>query len=285
MPIEIYGRICHPDESGTNHDKHIKYDLSSIPLKIRCFEDRNFDGIYLGCGRGDPDPIILAGYASALTNQLKFLLGHRAGSIAPTMAARKIATLDHLTAGKLAVQMVADDDAGLDGAEAQLGLADHAEKSAEYVGIINAISSADQPIDHTGKYYRLHNGYSEIKPLQTAGVPIHPDGAAPMAENGVVPCADIWRARHFALCLQDEAGQTDEPHSVRAPEQGSDLGIPLVGTADQIIAALMEHYDDGVRRFILAGLGAAQDMLRIGNEIVPHLRERVAQRDAERGIG
>lgn len=281
MPVEIYGRIHHPvDEECKSHDG-VKFDISSVHLNIRCFEDCNFDGIYLGCGTHDPDAIILASYASALTKQLKFLLGHRPAYIAPTMAARKLATLDHLTAGKLAVQMMAADDVGVGAHGGPLPFADRMERSAEYVGIVNAILSAEQPIDHAGKYYRFHAGYSDIKPVHRTGVPIQPDWEESAAESRQWPGADDKPTRQFALLLQDDVGQTDES---RPAEDGEDLGRPLIGTADHIIAALMQHYDAGVRRFILAGLGATQDMARIGNEIVPTLRARVAQRDAERGI-
>ena len=46
------------------------------------------------------------------TERLGFLIAHRPGFVAPTLAARKIATFDHLTDGRIALHVIsgASDD-------------------------------------------------------------------------------------------------------------------------------------------------------------------------------
>jgi hypothetical protein len=46
-----------------------------------------------------PNGFLTGAYAAAITRRLQFLLAHRPGFVAPTVAARKLATLDHLRGG------------------------------------------------------------------------------------------------------------------------------------------------------------------------------------------
>lgn len=56
----------------------------------------------------------------------------------------------------------------------------------------------------------------------------------------------------------------------------------LVGDPDQIVDALMDYYDAGVNAFIVRGYDPMEDIARIGRDILPAMRKRVAERDAER---
>lgn len=56
----------------------------------------------------------------------------------------------------------------------------------------------------------------------------------------------------------------------------------LVGDANQIVDALMDYYDAGVTAFILRGFHPTEDAIRIGRDIIPLFRKRVAERDADK---
>ncbi len=56
----------------------------------------------------------------------------------------------------------------------------------------------------------------------------------------------------------------------------------LVGDPDRIVDTLIDYYDAGVSAFILRGFHPTEDAIRIGRDIIPRLRARVAARDAER---
>jgi|APAra7269096936_1048531.scaffolds.fasta_scaffold13133_3 alkanesulfonate monooxygenase len=55
----------------------------------------------------------------------------------------------------------------------------------------------------------------------------------------------------------------------------------LVGTPAQLADALMDYYDAGVSAFILRGFDPVEDVIAIGRDLIPLLRAKVAERDAE----
>ncbi len=56
----------------------------------------------------------------------------------------------------------------------------------------------------------------------------------------------------------------------------------LVGTPAQVAEALMDYYDLGISNFLLRGYDALPDADLFGQELIPMVRARVAQRDADR---
>jgi alkanesulfonate monooxygenase len=103
-------------------------------------------------------------HAASVTERLSFLLAHRPGFIAPTVAARKLATLDQLSGGHLAVHIISggrDDDQAKDG-----DYVDHGRRyrrSAEYVDILRKVWTSPKSIYHEGEFYKFDGAYSEIK--------------------------------------------------------------------------------------------------------------------------
>ena len=65
----------------------------------RTHEEAGFDMVLTGYSSSTPDGFEIAGYAAAHTKRLGYLIAHRPGFVAPTLAARKAATLDQLTNG------------------------------------------------------------------------------------------------------------------------------------------------------------------------------------------
>ena len=67
----------------------------------RAHEDAGFDTVLTGYSSSTPDGFEVAGYAASVTARLGYLIAHRPGFVAPTLAARKAATLDQLTGGRV----------------------------------------------------------------------------------------------------------------------------------------------------------------------------------------
>ena len=59
---------------------------------VRAHEDADFDRILIGYFGNGADGFIVASYAAFVTERLGLMLAHRPGFIAPTLAARKLAT-------------------------------------------------------------------------------------------------------------------------------------------------------------------------------------------------
>ena len=109
----------------------------------------------------------MAQYAAHHTERLGFLIAHRPGFVAPTLAARKIATFDHLTEGRIAIHIIA----GASDAE-QEGDGDFAPKeeryrrAAEYIEVMKLAWTAPKRFDFSGDFYKVRGAKSDIQPFQ-----------------------------------------------------------------------------------------------------------------------
>jgi alkanesulfonate monooxygenase SsuD/methylene tetrahydromethanopterin reductase-like flavin-dependent oxidoreductase (luciferase family) len=84
----------------------------------RIHECAGFDRVLIGYFSDSPDGLLVGAHAASITARLGFLLAHRPGFVAPPVAARKLATLDQLSNGRLAVHIIAggsDADQAKDG--------------------------------------------------------------------------------------------------------------------------------------------------------------------------
>src|SRR6202046_1557301 len=88
-------------------------------------------------------------HAAAVTERLGFLLAHRPGFVAPPVAARKLATLDQLSDGRLAVHIISG---GSDADQAKDGdwtdAATRYRRSAEYIALLRRSWTQPAPVDH-----------------------------------------------------------------------------------------------------------------------------------------
>lgn len=169
MPVRIIGMIgvTPPASSATVHV--IEGGLSAAYLRdfCRAHEDAGFDLVLVGYTSASAEGFGVATYASQHTTRLGFLIAHRPGLVSPSLAARKIATLDHLCEGRLAIHIIA----GLSDAEQQsegdfLPKPERYARAREYLKLIRQLWSSERPFDFEGKYYRVRKGYTEIKPYQ-----------------------------------------------------------------------------------------------------------------------
>ena len=65
-----------------------------------------FDRVLAGYWTNAADGFLVLARAAAAVRRLNFLLAHRPGFLSPTLAARKLATLDHLTGGRIGWNVV-----------------------------------------------------------------------------------------------------------------------------------------------------------------------------------
>ena len=101
------------------------------------------------------------------TKRLGYLIAHRPGFVAPTLMARKIATFDHLTGGRLAVHIITgktDDEQQGDGDFSPK--AERYQRAAEYLELMKLAWSSEQPFDFAGEFYRVKGAHSDVRPLQ-----------------------------------------------------------------------------------------------------------------------
>jgi alkanesulfonate monooxygenase len=121
------------------------------------------------------------------------MLAHRPGFVAPTLAARQLATLDHFSGGRLAVHFISggsDEDQRRDGD--YLAHDERYARTDEYLQILRRVWTENEPFDHEGRFYRFENAFSDVKPKQTPHVPIYFGGASEAALAVAGKHADVY---------------------------------------------------------------------------------------------
>ncbi|MBN9757095.1 Alkanesulfonate monooxygenase [Pseudonocardia sp. Ae406_Ps2] len=206
MSIEFIGMI------GTQEVSEILPATGPVldPALVRRFaavhEEAGFDKVLIGHSSSTPDGLQVAAYAAAHTDRLGFLVAHRPGFTAPTLAARQYATLDHFSGGgRVAMHVISggsDTDQRRDGD--WLGKDERYARTDEYLSVVRRAWTEREPFDHAGEHYRVAGVAQEIRPL--GPIPVYFGGSSEAAYRVGGRHADV-----FAL-----------------------WGEPLAGTAEQI---------------------------------------------------
>src|SRR5215469_15282082 len=103
MPIEFIGMIGVRPEGADGAAVHViggEIDRGWVRDFSRAHEEAGFDKVLVGYTSTAAEGFMVSSYAAALTERLAFLIAHRPGFVAPTLAARKAATLDQFTGGR-----------------------------------------------------------------------------------------------------------------------------------------------------------------------------------------
>ena len=251
MPVDFIGMISHRLASEIIPPRGPIFDADFICDFAQAHERGGFDRILIGYYSNAPDGFLVGAHAAASTERLGLLLAHRPGFVAPTVAARKLATLDHLSKGRLALHCISggsDVDQAKDGDH--VGHDERYQRTDEYLEILKRVWTAERPIDHAGAFYRFEGAFSDIKPLQQPHLPIYFGGAsdaavevgAKHAETYMVwgePLADVratiakvraaaaryGRSPRFSVSVRPILGPTEEAAWARAREILETIGI------------------------------------------------------------
>ena len=185
MPIEFIGMIGVRPEGADGAAVHViggEIDRRWVRDFSRAHEEAGFDKVLVGYTSTAAEGFMVSSYAAALTERLAFLIAHRPGFVAPTLAARKAATLDQFTGGRVALHIITG---GSDADQAKDGdWLDHDtryRRTDEYLTVMRRTWTEDRPFDHAGEFYRVSKAFSEIKPLQKPHIPLYFGGASEAA--------------------------------------------------------------------------------------------------------
>ncbi len=157
-------------------------DKSFVSAFARAHEYAGFDRVLIGYFSFAPDGFQVAAYAAHETTRLKFLLAHRPGFTAPTLAARQLASLDQFIDGRLAVHIITG---GSDAEQARDG--DYLDKAAryartdEYMDVMKKTWTSSGPFDHIGKFYRVEDSFAGVRCVQAPHIPVFFGGSSPEA--------------------------------------------------------------------------------------------------------
>ena len=182
--VEFIGMIGTRVVSETHPASEPPLDPAVVRRFVDAHEQGGFDRVLVGHSASTPDGLGVAAYGAAHSERLGFLVAHRPGFVAPTLAARSFATLDHFSGGRVAMHVISggnDADQRRDG--------DHLDKEArylrtdEYLEVVTRTWTSTAPFDHHGEHYRVEDVSPDVRPLQQPRIPIYFGGSSPAAHR------------------------------------------------------------------------------------------------------
>ena len=230
-------------------------DMAWVREFSQAHERAGFDKVLVGYTSTAADGCLVSAYAAAHTERLGYLLAHRPGFVAPTLAARKAATLDQLSGGRLALHIITG---GSDADQARDGdFVDHDRyrRTDEYLGLMRRMWTEARPFDHAGEFYRVTAAYSDVKPVQQPHVPLYFGGASEAAHRIGVRHCDV-----YMLWGEPLAAIRDRIAGVRAAAAGAgrEPGLPRFSVSLRPIIAPTEAQAWAKARAILEQVQAKQ---------------------------
>lgn len=194
MPIELLGMIATTPGSETRAVAGPVVDPAYVREFSQAHEEAGFDRILIGYSASAPDGFAVAASALHATERLKVLIAHRPGFVEPTLVARKLATLDHLTGGgRIAIHHISggsEADQRRDGDFSTKP--ERYRRTAEFIQVLRRTLASDEPFDHHGEFYRVEGAFSVVKPATDTGIPIFFGGLSESAIDVGAAHADVY---------------------------------------------------------------------------------------------
>ncbi|MET0388193.1 MAG: LLM class flavin-dependent oxidoreductase [Polyangiales bacterium] len=210
--LEIIGLISTQYGSETHPTVGPAIDKTYVSTIALAHENAGFDRALIGYSSASPDGFQVAAYAAAKTSKLNILLAHRPGFVAPTVAARQLATLDQFSDGRLAVHIItggSDDEQARDGDF--LTKEERYARTDDYLDVVKKTWTSPTPFDHEGPYYKVRDNVSAVKPVQQPHLPVFFGGSSDAAIRVAGKHADV-----FALWGETLEGVRETLAKVRA---------------------------------------------------------------------
>jgi alkanesulfonate monooxygenase len=180
--IEFLGMIGTTDSSEIRRVDGPPIDDAYTREFAQAHEDGGFDRVLIGYGSNRPDAAQVAAQVATYTDSLGLLIAHRPGVVAPTVAARTFATLDHFARGRVALNIVT----GGSGTEQRRDgdYLDHDQRYSrtdEYLQVLRATWQNRGPHSHSGEHYRFEGYVPGVLPYEQRHLDLFFGGSSPAA--------------------------------------------------------------------------------------------------------
>jgi alkanesulfonate monooxygenase len=160
MSVEFIGFISNNNSSETTVRSGPVLDPTHIETVAKAHELAGFDRALLAFHSTTPDALQIGQHVLGITRQLKVMIAQRPGFTAPTLLARQLATLDQLSGGRVSLHVITGGNAGelrqdgntLDDKDERYA------RTSEFLDILRAEWTSEQPFDYDGKYYKVEKG-------------------------------------------------------------------------------------------------------------------------------
>ena len=167
-------------------------DVDYLNRFTQAHEKSAFDAVLVGYRSDSADSFAVAQAAAAATKHIKFLVAHRPGFVAPTLAARRASTVDIFTGGRIGVHFItggSDAEQRRDGD--YLEHDDRYRRTDEYLTVFRKALSQES-FNHSGTYYQFENASSSVQSHQVPSIPIYFGGSSDIALDIGARQADVY---------------------------------------------------------------------------------------------
>jgi len=235
-------------------------DLELSAELAQLTERHGWNGALIGTGWGRPDTLTIATALAARTTTFRPLAAIRPGYWQPAQFASAAATLDHLSGGRLLVNIVSgQDDVAAYGDDVTDSPARYA-RTAEFLAIVRRLWH-EEGVTFRGEHYRVENSTLALRPF-SADAGRHPilyfGGASESAERVAAAHADVqlfWgepldgvaqRIERLAS-LAESAGREHAPleFGLRVTTVVRDTSAEAWRVAEEKVAAMATAATDG----------------------------------------
>ena len=233
MPVEFIGIAHTADQSETITQVGPAVQPDYLYRLAVAHEQSGFDRVLVAHSSSMPDGFIVADQILNATIRLGVLLAHRPGFIAPTVAARKFATIDAFHPGRIALHVITGGD---DADQARDG--DFTDKQTryrrtdEFLEVVQREWSSAEPFDYDGEFYRVAGARSALRP---GHLPVYFGGASADAVRVGGRHADV-----YAFWGEPLAGIRQRMAEVRASAAAAGRSIDRFSVSLRPIAAATE---------------------------------------------
>jgi alkanesulfonate monooxygenase len=236
VPVEFIGIAHTADRSETITAVGPTVQPDYLYRLAQAHEQSGFDRVLVAHSSASPDGFLVADQILNVTNRLGVLLAHRPGFIAPTIAARKFATLDAFHPGRIALHVITGGD---DGDQARDG--DFIDKPAryrrtdEFLDIVEREWSSADRFDYSGEFYQVVGAWAGVRP---------PGGHLPIYFGGASADAIAVGGRHadvYAFWGEPLDGIRQRITDVRAAAAAAGRSVDKFSVSLRPIAAATEE--------------------------------------------
>jgi len=256
MSVEFIGYITNNHSSETIVRNGPVLDRRYIETVAKAHETAGFDRALLAFHSTTPDGLQVGQHVLSVTDRLHAMIAQRPGFTAPTLLARQLATIDQFSEGRVSLHVITGGNATELRQDGNT-LDDKDERYArtdEFLDVLRSQWTSDKPFSYNGKYYQVQNGFSQVKPYRSTGIPIFVGGASDAAIEVAGKHADT-----FALWGESYAQVRDVTARVRVAAAKHGRPAPRFSLSTRPIIADTEEKAWAKAEEILARATALQD--------------------------
>jgi FMNH2-dependent dimethyl sulfone monooxygenase len=187
---------------------------------------RGFGGVTNFNGPGFESFSWAAGIGASTKNSCVFATSH-VPTVHPIMAAKQCTTIDHITGGRFALNIVT----GWHKPEIEMfgiPLLEHDKRydmAAEWVEIIKRLWTEDDEFDYDGKFYQIKKGYLQPKPIQKPHPVIMNAGGSKKGQHYAAKYCDVAFVVFDPRDIDGARKQIETYRKLAREEYGRDIQV------------------------------------------------------------